>query len=85
MPFSKTLKFANPYKTIVFLIYFEGLGLTYQVTIYETNDKNIVSKTSPEIHQKIRFLEHVGLLKTFQNMPNRRQKISDFRVFEKLV
>ena len=44
-PFSKTRKFGNPSKTIVFPMYFEGWVLKYQVTIYEKIDKNIVSKS----------------------------------------
>ena len=44
-PFSKTRKFENPSKTIVFPRYFEGWVLKYQVTIYEQMDKNIVSKS----------------------------------------
>ena len=44
-PFSKTRKFENPSKTIVFPMYFEGWVLKYQVTIYEKMDINIVSKS----------------------------------------
>jgi hypothetical protein len=45
-PFSKTWKFENPSKTIVFPMYFEGRALKHQVTIYPKIEKYIVSKST---------------------------------------
>jgi hypothetical protein len=44
-PFSKTQKFENPSKTIVFTVYFQGRALKYHVKIDEKTKQNRVLKS----------------------------------------